>query len=132
MRGNVRAEDGTFRGGQVGHDGERENILAFHKDTAARTGRIERDVRRDADRGGKIAENVFAPRARGAAPSKQTFKLTPKPESRYRPPCRKLCDTPVMVGKEKAAEHLTAAAALLRVGERCLCNAATIGRFEVK
>jgi hypothetical protein len=35
---------------------ERENVVRFTKDTAARTGRSERDVQRDADRGGKIEE----------------------------------------------------------------------------
>ena len=72
MRGNDRGEDRTFRSGQLGHNGDADNVLAFHKETSQRTGRSERE-RRDADRGeegeGFMTAAPFAPSQPGL-PSK--------------------------------------------------------------
>lgn len=46
------------RGGQVVRDVE-SNVVSFAKETAQRTGRSERDIRRDVERGEKIKPSLF-------------------------------------------------------------------------
>jgi ParB/Sulfiredoxin domain len=91
---------------QLGDSNEAaENIVRFTKETAARTGRSERDIQRDADRGGKIGEAVLS-RVRGTHLDKGSYldKLKEVPPAEQR---RKVEDD---LSREKAKERRADAA----------------------